>query len=551
MPDTPIINECLSFADAFFLYLEQPGAPLNVAAISAFEGVIPLDECREYVESRLPLIPRFLKRVVIPPLSIGPPTLQFDQQFNICNHVHEINLKHGTDTEWKSVVSEILSTHLDRSRPLWDITLLHGLKDRRTGVVVRIHHCLVDGVAGVGLLNVLLNPSPVTPPLSGEKWTIPAPSPQDPGAVLLDSLISSCFTTGQALLSVHSELLRMAQPVAAPKENGTHAEQIQDAVRPLSCIAPLENFAQLLSELVQPTERLPFNIMCSGPQKFDWTELSMAEIATVRQACNATVNEVVLTVLSAALRRYAELHKVSVTGRNLRLVVPVNVRTEGQSNGSGNQITFLPVDIPFSASEPRKFLSLVQERITFSKTAHGAELIGMMAMLLAATPPPIQLLAGEVLSRLPISLCNSICTNIHGPKTPLYLLGHKMLSTYPCVPIGGEMGMNCAVMSYDGSLFVGFTGDAQAIPDLPILAAFFAESFAELLAAVLAPIPKITKPRRKMKAPVPKPEAAPVSSAETVPASSTETAPMSSTEPAPVPSAETTFSEDTVEAVFA
>jgi diacylglycerol O-acyltransferase / wax synthase len=529
MSDT-CANECLSFADAFFLYLEQPGAPLNVAAISAFEGVIPLDTCREYVESRLPLIPRFLKRVVIPPLNIGPPTLQYDQHFDICNHVNEIDLKQGTDAEWKSVVSGILSTHLDRSRPLWDITLLHGLKDERTGVIVRIHHCLVDGVAGVGLLNVLLDPSPVVPPMSDEKWSMPAPPRQDPGAVLLDSLINTCFSTGQALLTVHSELLRMAQPAVAPKEKGTDAEQIQAAVRPLSCIAPLGDLARLLAELAQPTERLPFNIMCSGPQKFDWTELPMEEIAAVRQACDATVNEVVLTVLGAALRRYAELHNVKVEARNLRLVVPVNVRTEGKSNGNGNQITFLPVDVPFDACEPRKFLSLVQERIKFSRTAHGADLVGMVAMLVGATPPPIQSLAGEALSRLPISLCNSICTNIHGPKTPLYLLGHKMLSTYPCVPIGGEMGMNCAVMSYDGTLFVGFTGDAQAIPDLSTLAVYFAESFAELRDAVAIPITKNKQPRRKIKVAVPEPQEVSVSevSVSEVPVSDAETAPSES-----------------------
>jgi diacylglycerol O-acyltransferase / wax synthase len=513
------VNECLSFADAFFLYLEQPGAPLNVAAVSAFEGVIPLDACREFVESRLPLIPRFLKRVVIPPLSIGPPTLQYDQNFDVRNHVGEINLKHGTDTEWKAVVSEILSSHLDRSRPLWDITLLHGLKAERTGVVVRIHHCLVDGVAGVGLLNVLLDPSPVTQPLSGKKWSMPAPPPQDSGSGLLDNLISSCFSTGQAFLTVHSELLRMAQQAAVPNAKGTQADQIQAALGPLSCIAPLGDLARLLSELAQPTERLPFNVMCRGPQKFDWTELPMAEIAAVRQACDATVNEVVLTVLSLALRRYAALHNVKVKGRKLRLVVPVNVRTEGQSNGNGNQITFLPVDIPFSAREPRKFLSLVQERVKFSRTAHGAELVGLVAMLLGATPPPLQSLTGTVLSKLPISLCNSICTNIHGPKTPLYLLGHRMLSTYPCVPIGGEMGMNCAVMSYDGVLFVGFTGDAQAIPDLSSLAAFFTESFAELRDAVIH-APKSKPPRRKMKVAIHKAQEAPVSSAEAAPSES-------------------------------
>ncbi len=87
------VNETLSFMDAFFLYLEQPGAPLNVASIGAFEGIIDLDLCREYVESKLPLVPRFLQRPVTTPFCIGPPTWQYDLHFDVRNHVREITLK--------------------------------------------------------------------------------------------------------------------------------------------------------------------------------------------------------------------------------------------------------------------------------------------------------------------------------------------------------------------------------------------------------------------------------------------------------------------------
>ncbi len=503
MSDT-YVNECLGFADAFFLYIEQPGAPLNVAAVSAFEGIIPLDECRDYVASRLPSIPRFLKRVVIPPLSVGPPTWQYDQHFDICNHVREIKLKHGTDVEWKAAVSELLSSHLDRSRPLWDITLLHGLKGGRTGVIIRMHHCLVDGVAGVALINGLLDPSPVCPPFRHKKLSVPATPPQDAGTTLLDTLISSCFSTAQACLTAHSELLRMAEQAALPNRKKTDGDALQASVGPMVRIAPLGDLALLLSELALPTERLPFNVLCHGPQKFDWTEISMAEINAVRQVCGATVNEVVLTVVSAALRRYAELHKVPLKGRKLRIVVPVDLRPGGKSANTGNQITFLPVDIPISTRDPRKLLALVQKRARFSKTAHGAELVGLAAVMLGALPPPLQSLTGEFLSKLKISLCNSICTNVHGPKVPLYLLGHRMLSIYPCVPIGGEMGMNCAVMSYDGVLFVGFTGDAVAIPDLAKLPEFFTESFAELRDAVHVEVPKSKRPPAQVKIPQPK-----------------------------------------------
>jgi len=123
MPEN-IVNECLSFIDGYFLYVEQPGAPVNVASINVFEGVIPFDAFMRYIESKLALLPRFLQRVVTTPFD--PRIWQHDPYFDVGNHVREITLKRGSEAEWKSAASKLLSTHLERSRPLWDITLFHG-----------------------------------------------------------------------------------------------------------------------------------------------------------------------------------------------------------------------------------------------------------------------------------------------------------------------------------------------------------------------------------------------------------------------------------------
>ena len=526
----------------------------------------------EYIESKLPLVPRFLQRPVTS--CIGPPTWQSDPHFDIHNHVREITLKRGTETEWKSAVSEVLSTHLDRSRPLWEIILFQGLKSQRTGMMVKCHHCMVDGIAGVAMLNALLDVNSEAPPVHHKKLTIPAAAPpHDPGTALLDGLINSCFSTAQALLTAHSELLRMAQQATAHRDEKPGEQHTQASIGALAQIAPLGSVANLLSELAQPTERLPYNVLCHGPQKFDWAEIPMAEIVAVKEACGTTVNEVVLTVLSIALRRYAEMHNLDTKGRKLRLVIPVNVRPAGDASPAGNQITFLPVDIPWRIREPKAFLSVVQERVKFSKTAHGAELIGLLGVLLGALPTSLQSMAGSFLSQLQISTCNSICTNVPGPRTPLYLLGHKMLSMYPYVPIGGEMGMNCAVMSYNGTLFVGFTGDAKAIPDLSDLAGFFAESFVELRDAAGIRIPKKKRAQPKAKTTVSKAATSKVavrkiaiSKIQEIPARHGDSAPNEAVpvgEPVPsgeavsvssseaVPSDEAVPSESTATAVFA
>src|SRR5690242_14155817 len=118
----------LSWGDTVFLHLERDGMPLNVACVGVFEGKIHFKDCLRYVESKLPQIPRYLKRLVSPPLNVGLPSWQYDPAFDIRNHLHEVTLKHGSDAELKALAGKLLGAVMDRQHPLWDITLVHGLK---------------------------------------------------------------------------------------------------------------------------------------------------------------------------------------------------------------------------------------------------------------------------------------------------------------------------------------------------------------------------------------------------------------------------------------
>ena len=159
-----------SWGDALFLYLERPGQPLSIGSVSIFEGTIPLKTCRDFVESKLPLIPRNRQHVVFPPFNLGLPSRQFDPNFDIRNQVRQITLRLGTDNDLKRIASEILSTSLDRSRPLWDITLVRGLEGGRSGLVARIHHCLGRwNCRGLELMTVLMNASPEMPVIPKQK----------------------------------------------------------------------------------------------------------------------------------------------------------------------------------------------------------------------------------------------------------------------------------------------------------------------------------------------------------------------------------------------
>jgi diacylglycerol O-acyltransferase len=192
------------------------------------------------------------------------------------------------------------------------------------------------------------------------------------------------------------------------------------------------------------------------------------------------VNDVILALVTATVRRYLEMHGDRVKGRMFRMMVPVNLRGSDSPGELGNRISLVPVTIPLDIRNPRKLLAAVHRRTEFLKGAHTAELVSLAGGLLGMFPTSAQALAGHIISRLPFTPFNMVCTNVPGPQYPLYLLGHKMLHCYPYVPVGGEMALNCAILTYDGTAYFGFSGCAHAVPDLRRLEAFLKLSFTEL-----------------------------------------------------------------------
>src|SRR5664279_5500637 len=267
-------HNSFSWGDALFLHVERPGQPLNIAGVSMFEGEIKLADLRSFIESKLPLIPRYRQRAVASAFDLGLPSWEFDPQFDIQNHVREVTLKYGTENELKALAGKIVSESLDRQRPLWDFTLAR-LKGGRTGFIVRIHHCLADGIAGVGAMNVIMDTSPDPPPISRKKTKVgPPPPPKDAGAAFLDGLAKSYLSLVNEAATLHSGLLNMAEGAVANPSS-----------------APAE-MLRVMSELAAPAEPLPFNGVCSGPQKFAWTEVPLADIKAIKNTCGGTVNDV-------------------------------------------------------------------------------------------------------------------------------------------------------------------------------------------------------------------------------------------------------------------
>jgi len=512
-------SDRLSWGDTVFLHLERQGMPLNVASVCTFEGHVPFKDFLRFVDSKLPLLPRYLKRVVPEPFGLGLPSWQYDPEFDLRRHVRKVVLRHGTGTELKNLAARLFSEVMDRRHPLWDMTLVQGLQGGRTGFIVRLHHCLADGIAGVGIMNVLLDANPQAPPLPGKKFRFHVPvSTRDPLVSMATGFLDSYSDFVKRVLSAYADVLTMAERVAA---NGGSVAA--------------DEFSQLFPEITAATERLRFNVLYRGPQKFAWAQIPLKEVKAIRKECGTSVNDVLLALVTATVRRYSELHGDRAKGRLLRMMVPVNLRGNDSPDALGNRISFVPVSVPLDIRNPRKLLAAVHRRMEFLKHSHAAEVVSLAGGLIGVLPSALQAFAGPLLSQLPITPFNMVCTNVPGPQHPLYLLGHKMLKWYPYVPVGGEMAVNCAILSYDGAVYFGFSGDVHAAPDLRRLEKFLKLSFVELRDAVQprrgkSPRSQAVRPKPPIK---PRPAAAVVPAAKPPSTFSTAMAPTQEIEPSP------------------
>ena len=514
----PALSRRLSGVDAAFLYLERKEIPLNIAAVCVFDGPIPFDEFVAGMDSKLHLIPRYQQLAVAPPYNLGPPTWEPDPYFDIRRHIFRVRLDSpGGEAQLEALAGRILTQVMDRSKPLWEIYVIDGLKNGRGALLARVHHALADGVSGAALMQVMLDPTPE----GSRAIRKPPPRPKvvPPQPTLTEALANTLRGTVENLIAAEAGVMAFTHALLSGR--------LQKG---------LEGLASLMPELAASSERLPFNKPCTGDRRFCWVGFDFADVKGIRGVAGGTVNDVILTVVTRALASYVKLHGETVRNRFVRIVCPVNLR---QDNGEslGNRITFLPVALPLDVRNPLEALRGVSARMEIMKGARVADMVALIAAWLGAAPPPLQWLFwwGIPQLTLPVPLLNTICTNVPGSPVPLYAAGRRMLECYPHVPTGQELGVNIAVQTYDGRIFFGLTSDTHAAPDAGRLRDFLRTSFEDLCReAGLRKKPPRKKAVRKPRVH----KAEPVESAE--PATDAAAGPAPEPEPPPAKAPETT-----------
>ncbi|HYF25754.1 MAG TPA: wax ester/triacylglycerol synthase family O-acyltransferase [Baekduia sp.] len=445
----------LSALDASFLHLEAGGAHMHVASVLLFEGRPPSHEdLMAVIESRLHLVPRYRQRIAWVPLAQGRPRWVDDPHFNIAYHVRHTALpRPGADRDLARLTGRLMAQPLDRHKPLWEIWLVEGLAGDRFAVVTKTHHALVDGISGVDLLSVLFAPDPVAEPDAAHPWQ-PRPTP------------SAVQLLGEALVervTVPSELLRAV--TRAPKQVLRSAAGLASMARAALDVAP----------------QSPLNVPTGPHRRFAWVDADLAALKAVKDALGGTVNDVVLTGVALGLGRWLRGRGEDTEGLVLRAMVPVSVRTQAEHHQFNNKVAAMFAPLPVGVEDPVACFREVHgamEHVKHSGQALGAQAITAIGDF---APPTILSQAARLQARQ--RLFNLVVTNVPGPQTPLYLLGHRLTAMYPVVPLAQHLALGVAVLSYDGRMGFGLLADYDALPDLDDLTAELRDALASLTTA--------------------------------------------------------------------
>jgi WS/DGAT/MGAT family acyltransferase len=434
--------------DASFIAIEDDKNPMHIGNVATFEGPPPkYGDVVRMVAGKLDHVPRYRQKVREVPLSLGRPVWVDDPHFQILYHIrHTAVPSPGSDEQLRNLAGRVFAQRLDRSKPLWEMWIVEGLKGGRWAMISKVHHSMVDGVSATDLLGVLLNHTPEVAEPEVSDWV----AGREPSnlEVLADTAIGNLLT-----------------PI--------------DAVRGLPALArsplpggmSLGNLGQTLSAswsmLRNPTADLNGSV---GPhRRWSWAKSSLADVKTIRQALPGTVNDVVLAVITRGFRDLLMGRGAQVEGRVVRTLVPVSVRSEQEKGTYNNRVSGMFPDLPVGIADPVERLANIHAQmdgLKESKMAVGGDSLIQMA---GFAPPMLLAMGTRLAGRVPQFTINTVTTNVPGPQFPLYIQGRQMVEAYPFVPIFGSVRISIAIFSYLGQLNFGVTGDYDSAPDIEVL----------------------------------------------------------------------------------
>jgi diacylglycerol O-acyltransferase len=454
----------LSALDAEFLHLEDGAVHMAIAGASVFADPPPtVGEVESLLNSKMHLIPRYRQRVRTVPFELGRPVWVDDPDFDLGYHVRHTALPApGDDHAFCRLMGRLMSQDLDRDRPPWEIWLVEGMAGGKWALVFKVHHCMVDGIAGVGLLTAVLDLVADAAVAAPEPWS-PEDEPNGVAKVL------------DAWGGLAGDVLGVARTVPV---SAVHP------IRALRTVAAAATGALRFAERLAPTPSLSIEGPVGPHRVWAHTSAALDEVKTIRTAFGGTVNDVVLAAVSGGYRALLIGRGDDADAAVVRSLVPVSTRSVDASGIPDNRVTALLYDLPVHLEDPVERLESVKVQMSHLKSSGIAEAGTVMATAGDLVPP---MLLGVVsrttmrsMHRFGQQSLNTVTTNVPGPQVPLYCLGRLMEEYRPFVPISHGIRVGTAILSYNGRLVFGVTGDFRTTPDVQVVADAAADGIARL-----------------------------------------------------------------------
>lgn len=459
----------LSGLDASFLYFETRSQLLHVCGlivldVSGMKGGYSFDALRTELGRRIKGMPPFRRKLHDSLLNVDHPVWVEDDAFDVDHHLHRVGIPApGGDRELAELCAHLASQPIDRSMPLWQMYVIEGLPDGRVAIFAKMHHSTVDGVTGANMVSQLCTLTPDEPEL-------------DPELVEETAGGSSVLE-----LAVGGALSRLATPwrlaTLLPGTLGVLPSWVNRARKGLAMPAPFT------------APRTPFNRTISGHRSLSFASVDLEHVKRVKNVFGTTVNDVVLAVCSTALRKYLD-EVDEVPRKPLVAMVPMSVHAAEARPGT-NRVSGMFMSLSTDIEDPVERLEAIRDANIVAKDHTDALDANLLTDWAQFAGPSVFGSAVRMYSRLRLSerhpvVHNLVISNVPGPNFPLYFLGAKIEKMLPMGPVFHGAGLNCTVMSLDGSLHFGFIACKDLVPDPWPLADAVRQAVEELLVAAEA-----------------------------------------------------------------
>jgi WS/DGAT/MGAT family acyltransferase len=341
--------------------------------------------------------------------------------------------------------------------------LIDGLSGGRFAMIIKNHHAMIDGIAGVDITTVILDID------RNEK--IAEPKPWNPRPLP---------TQGELLELAGREAVRtpfrlMQRAVDAVRDQERTKEEVGEFVHGMS---------KAFTETMDAAPRTPLNTEITGHRRFKLVRNSLEDFKEIKTLLDTTVNDVVLTVVSDALGRWLRTRYYPTDGLKLRALVPVSTRPRrrrGEGAHEGNELLAMRGSLPVEEMDVLKRLNYIKDSMDHLKHTNNAVAADALTAVQSFAPPTILAQASRI--NFSTRLFNLLVTNVPGPQVPLYLLGRQMLDAFPLPFLARGHALAVAAMSYNGNINFGLLGDYDAMSDIQVIADGLSDSRDDLLGA--------------------------------------------------------------------